>query len=85
MLTIPVDNLGRVCIPVHLRREYNIKPGDRLEVTSNYGIILTPEKRCCVCCGNDQELLVHHGALICRKCAEEIAEWRGNNGRATID
>jgi AbrB family looped-hinge helix DNA binding protein len=73
MLTIPVDNFGRVCIPVHLRREYNIQPGDRLEVTSEYGILLTPVKSCCAHCGNDQELLIHHAAMICRKCAEEIA------------
>lgn len=72
MLTIPVDNFGRVCIPVHLRREYNIQPGDRLEVTSEYGILLTPVKSCCAHCGNDQELLIHHAAMICRNCVEEL-------------
>ena len=38
-----VDDLGRVVIPKEIRRNYNIKEGDALEITtSREGILLTP-------------------------------------------
>ena len=38
-----IDDLGRIVIPKEIRKNYNIKEGDALEITtSREGILLTP-------------------------------------------
>lgn len=48
-----VDDLGRVVIPVELRRTLGINIGDplRVDIDNNGAIILTPHQPGCVFCG----------------------------------
>ena len=69
----PVDPLGRVVIPVELRRTLNIKTDDSLEVfvDGDY-IMLKKYEPACIFCGNAKDVENIHGKHVCRNCLEEL-------------
>lgn len=69
----PVDPLGRVVIPVELRRTLNIKTDDSLEVfvDGDY-IMLRKYEPACIFCGNAKDVENIHGKNVCRNCLEEL-------------
>ena len=69
----PVDPLGRVVIPVELRRTLNIKTDDSLEVfvDGDY-IMLKKYEPACIFCGNAKDVENIHGNNVCRNCLEEL-------------
>ena len=69
----PVDPLGRVVIPVELRRTLNIKTDDSLEVfvDGDY-IMLKRYEPACIFCGNAKDVENIHGKNVCRNCLEEL-------------
>jgi transcriptional pleiotropic regulator of transition state genes len=67
----PIDQLGRVVIPIELRRTLDIKEGDPLEIyVDGDRIMLKKYAPGCVLCGNvEQELTsLYPGKLICKPC-----------------
>ena len=65
----PVDELGRVVLPIALRRERGIAPNDELEIyVEGENIILQKYKPRCVFCGENEELVEFKGKLVCRGC-----------------
>lgn len=69
----PVDPLGRVVIPVELRRNLGIKTDDSLEVfvDGDY-IMLKKYEPACIFCGNAKDVHSIHGKNICTACLEEL-------------
>lgn len=69
----PVDPLGRVVIPVELRRNLGIKTDDSLEVfvDGDY-IMLKKYEPACIFCGNAKDVETLRGKNICRTCLDEI-------------
>ena len=72
-IVTPVDPLGRVDIPVELRRTLNIKTDDSLEVfvDGDY-IMLKKYEPACIFCGNAKDVENIHGKNVCRNCLEEL-------------
>ena len=69
-----VDKLGRVVIPIELRRTMNIEIKDELELFVDGGsIILQKYLPACVFCGNANDIAVFHSLNVCKKCRAEIA------------
>lgn len=69
-----LDNLGRVVIPMEIRRSFNLKEGDGFEVTVEDGrIILDPvyTSRCVFCAGED-DLLPYCEKYICKDCIAKV-------------
>jgi len=68
-----VDELGRVVIPIELRRTLGIKEKDALEiyVTSDQ-IILKKYEPACIFCGQAKDITVFKGKNICPGCIEEM-------------
>jgi transcriptional pleiotropic regulator of transition state genes len=72
-ITRPLDPLGRVTLPIELRRMQNITEGDLLEVyVDGDSIILKPVKDKCVICGSTEDLIKVDGIAICRTHAEKL-------------
>ena len=69
----PVDPLGRVVIPVELRRTLNIKTDDSLEVfvDGDY-IMLKKYEPACIFCGSSDDVKQVHGKNVCGKCIKEL-------------
>ncbi|NLJ99832.1 MAG: AbrB/MazE/SpoVT family DNA-binding domain-containing protein [Clostridia bacterium] len=65
-----VDELGRVVIPIELRRTLGIEEKDALEIyVDKESIILKKYEPACVFCGNAEDVQHFKGKIVCRECA----------------
>ena len=68
-----VDELGRVVIPIELRRTLNIEEKDSLEIyVDGEHIILKKYEPACIFCGNAKDITVYKGKNICPNCMSEL-------------
>lgn len=71
----PVDNLGRVVIPMEIRSTLDINPKDSLEIfIEGDKIILKKYRPCCIFCGNADNVVYLEDKRICRACIEKISK-----------
>ena len=75
-----VDQLGRIVLPMELRRARNIKEGDALEIAVNgEDLILYKSEPKCVFCGQPGASLVFRGRMVCKACAKSIVGYEPIN------
>ena len=68
-----VDELGRVVIPIELRRTMEIAEKDALEIyVDGECIILKKYQPACIFCGNAADVVNIKGKNICSECLAEI-------------
>lgn len=70
-----VDNLGRVVLPMELRKTRGIKEKDLLEVfVEGDRIILVPYRAQtpCEACGHTNENAEYYRINVCRKCLNRV-------------
>jgi AbrB family transcriptional regulator, transcriptional pleiotropic regulator of transition state genes len=69
-----VDDLGRIVIPMELRRTLGINVKDPLAIyTEGERIILTKHKDSCVICGAaDVDTTAVKGRPVCASCVAEV-------------
>jgi len=68
-----VDELGRVVLPIELRRTLNIDIKDSLEIyVENDSIILRKYEPSCIFCGSSEDVKEFKGKNICNICYEEM-------------
>ena len=73
-----VVELGRIVIPIELRRTMGIEEKDALEIyVDNEKIILRKYEPACIFCGNAEEVLNYKGKNICRSCLTELGKQVG--------
>jgi len=69
-----IDDLGRIVLPVELRRTMELDNGDSLEIfVEDNKIILKKYQPACIFCGDAREIGVFKGRNVCRSCAKEIS------------
>ncbi|MGC2874174.1 AbrB/MazE/SpoVT family DNA-binding domain-containing protein [Ihubacter sp. rT4E-8] len=69
----PVDALGRVVIPVELRRNLGIKTEDSLEIfVDGQFIMLKKYEPSCIFCGEADDVRLIRGKTVCVNCIEEM-------------
>ena len=69
-----LDELGRVVLPIDLRRRMDITDRDSMEIfTDGNMIILKKYAPSCSFCSNAGELTVFKGKNICSECLAEFA------------
>ncbi len=70
-----VDELGRIVLPIELRRTLDISEKDALEIyVDEDKIILKKYQPACIFCDDAKDVINFKGKNICRKCLKEIAE-----------
>lgn len=70
-----VDELGRVVIPIELRRTLDIEEKDALEIyVDSDRIILRKYEPACVFCGNADDVVNFKGKNVCKHCMEAMGE-----------
>jgi transcriptional pleiotropic regulator of transition state genes len=69
-----VDDLGRIVLPVELRRLHGINTGDALEISvDGDSIVLRKLLQGCVFCAAEGDLREYKGRSICEPCSAELA------------
>jgi looped-hinge helix DNA binding domain, AbrB family len=68
-----VDELGRLVIPMELRRTFDIEEKDGLEIfVDNDRIILRKYEPACVFCGGTDEITTFKGKRVCKECMGQM-------------
>ncbi|GFN35723.1 AbrB/MazE/SpoVT family DNA-binding domain-containing protein [Tepidimicrobium xylanilyticum] len=68
-----VDELGRVVIPIELRRHLDIDVKDALEIfVEGEQIILKKYAPACIFCGQAKDVISFKGKNICPACMDEL-------------
>ena len=70
-----VDELGRVVIPIELRRNLGIQVKDALEIfVQNEQIVMQKYSSSCVFCGSSKGVSTYKDKLVCGDCMQEISQ-----------
>lgn len=69
-----VDDLGRIVLPVELRRMFGIRTGDELEIAvDGETICLKKVELGCALCGSMEGLRPYREKQVCTACAVELS------------
>ena len=70
-----VDELGRVVIPIELRRTLGIDEKDALEIyVDNERIVLKKYEPACIFCNSADDVQNFKGKLVCKSCVQAMME-----------
>jgi transcriptional pleiotropic regulator of transition state genes len=69
-----LDELGRIVIPIEIRKRFGLGEKDPLEISlHDETIILSRPQTSCVFCGRRTQLEEHRGRPVCRSCIAELS------------
>lgn len=70
-----VDELGRIVLPIELRRTLGIEEKDRIEIfVDGESIILRMYQPACIFCDNAKDIINYKGKNICPDCIRAMNE-----------
>lgn len=70
-----VDELGRIVLPIELRRTLGISEKDYLEIfVEQDEIVLKKYEPTCIFCGGADDIVSFKGKNICRACKNEMTK-----------
>lgn len=68
-----VDDLGRIVLPAELRRSFDIREGDHIEIAvEDEKIILSKRRNTCTFCGGNEGLRQYRDHPVCASCLAEL-------------
>ena len=74
-VTRKVDGLGRIVLPVEVRRSLGIEVGDLVDVAVEEGhVVLRKVHRGCTFCGGVEGLRDFADRLVCEPCVTSLSE-----------
>jgi transcriptional pleiotropic regulator of transition state genes len=70
-----IDELGRIVLPSELRKVFNIREGDELEISvDGEHIILNKRRDLCLFCGAESPSIEYRNRRVCEGCASEVGQ-----------
>ena len=68
-----VDELGRIVLPIEMRRTLDIAEKDALEIyVEGSSVILKKYKPSCIFCDSNKDIVTFKGKNVCPKCLREL-------------
>ena len=68
-----VDELGRIVLPIEVRRRLELNPKDGVEIfVEKDTVILKKYAPCCIFCGDAEDVVFFKDKRVCRQCLESI-------------
>lgn len=68
-----VDELGRIVLPIEMRRTLDIAEKDALEIyVEGSSVILKKYKPSCIFCDSTKDIVTFKGKNVCPKCLKEL-------------
>lgn len=74
-----IDELGRLVIPISIRKAFDINVGDQVEFFVDYSqnsIIIKKYNNSCTFCGSSSNLTSFNEKFICHNCISKISSLR---------
>ena len=70
-----IDELGRIVLPIELRRTLDLKEKDSVEIIAEgESIVLRKYQPNCIFCENSKNLIEYKGKLVCSRCVASLLE-----------
>ncbi|MBQ8526055.1 MAG: AbrB/MazE/SpoVT family DNA-binding domain-containing protein [Clostridia bacterium] len=68
-----IDKLGRIVLPIELRRTMELESGDAVEIyVEGSRVILEKYRPSCIFCGSSEEIVSYKDKNICSVCIAEL-------------
>lgn len=68
-----VDELGRIVLPIEMRRTLNIAERDALEIfVDGENVILRKYQETCIFCEGEKDVTTFAGKKVCRNCLNKM-------------
>ena len=68
-----MDDLGRIVLPIELRRTLDIGDRDEVEIRlEDDHLVLKKYKPTCAFCSSPEALIAHMGKHVCSSCLEKM-------------
>ncbi|GEM_PF-204325 len=68
-----IDRLGRIVLPIEIRRSFGLEHGSEVNIqVVSGGILLSPVNESCVFCGRADDLLAFKSTPVCERCVSEL-------------
>lgn len=68
-----VDELGRIVLPIEMRRTLDIAERDALEIyVEGSSVILKKYKPSCIFCDSSKDVVQFKGKNVCPKCLKDL-------------
>ena len=68
-----LDELGRIVIPIEIRKRFGLLERDALEISvKDQTILLSRPPSACIFCGATRSLVDHRGRSVCGPCVAEL-------------
>lgn len=72
-ITRRLDKLGRIMLPMELRRNLEISNDDPIEIYVEGSSVVLRKKECaCMLCGQEKDVLEFKSRRVCRNCLETL-------------
>ena len=69
----PIDEVGRIVLPIEIRNAMDIKSKDSLEIfVDDDKRVLKKYQPACIFCGNASDVQQYKNKLVCKNCIEDI-------------
>ena len=70
-----IDELGRIVLPIEIRRTLDIDIKDPVEIfVDDDMIILKKHQSSCIFCGNAKDNIIYKNKHICKDCIKEMGK-----------
>ena len=70
-----VDEVGRIVLPMEIRKSLNIDTRDPVEIfVDSNQIILRKYEPACIFCGNADDVRIFKGRIVCKICSNELSK-----------
>lgn len=71
-----VDELGRIVLPIEIRRTLDIAERDEIEIyMENDRIVLQKYEPACLFCGSSRGLITFQRKNVCQECVRKMADY----------
>ena len=68
-----IDKLGRIVLPIELRRSLEIESGDAVEIfIEDNKVILQKYMPSCIFCGSSDNVIAYKDKNVCLSCVAEL-------------
>ena len=70
-----IDELGRIVLPVELRRTLDIAERDEVEIyLDDDKVVLKKYEASCIFCSGNSNLVAYYGRNVCMDCVQKLYE-----------